>query len=392
MIITIEYENYKLYDNLGKENCINEYKEFFIKSNFSLNDIKNFLDGKIASKVMDIIYQSILSNYIDKYCIKYILSLANIDKILLPQLDNFNNSTLYIGVSDEGIINGIPIYYNMIDKLKEDILQKIMEYYKNLVGLHKFKGSNKIEIGDDTYYTFDKIIKIIKKYTLIKVDILEKNNKINDKCSNLLSYIQKILKEEEEYKMQTKFNNTLIRMKTRYNIKYNQPFYKLIRSDVMIEFKYFSNLSSDNFDMVLFTLQKNIVERIDVHQYLYNGHYIDGSLYPDDNDKDKYIGTLIKQFLDEYKDFKFEQMKKNFTIKKLNNKNPLNKLNGLLSDISCFSSYLYENKDIVYIMISISLPIIKDKNVFLGFKNLDSGIKILSRTLTGIVPSTFSLY
>ena len=52
MIITIEYENYKLYDNLGKENCINEYKEFFIKSNFSLNDIKNFLDGKIASKVM----------------------------------------------------------------------------------------------------------------------------------------------------------------------------------------------------------------------------------------------------------------------------------------------------------------------------------------------------
>ena len=44
----------------------------------------------------------------------------------------------------------------MIDKLKEDILQKIMEYYKNLVGLHKFKGSNKIEIGDDTYYTLIK--------------------------------------------------------------------------------------------------------------------------------------------------------------------------------------------------------------------------------------------
>lgn len=388
MKIIVEINKYKLYDNLGNENCIKEFKEFYINKNFNLNDIKNFMNGKISKKIMENIYRTIIKNYIDKYCIKYILSLANIDKILLPQLDNFNNSTLYIGVSDEGIINGIPIYYNMIDKLKDDILQKIIEYYKNLVGLHKFKGSNKIEIGDNTYYTFDKIIKIIKKYTLIKINILEKNNKINDKCSNLLSYIQKILKEEEEYKIQKKFNSTLIRMKTRYNIKYNQPFYKLIRSDVMIEFKYFSNLSSENFDMVLFTLQKYIVERIDVHQYLYNGNYIDGSLYPDNNDKDKYISNLIKQFLDEYKNFKFKQMKKNFTIKKLNKKNPLNKLNGLLSNISCFSSYLYENKDIVYIMISISLPIIKDKNVYLGFKNINSDIKILSRTLIGLIPST----
>lgn len=392
MIITIEINKYKLYDNLGEENCINEYKEFYINNNFSLNDIKNFMKGIISKKIMENIYQSIINNYINKYCIKYILSLSNIDKILLPQLNKFNHSTLYIGVSDNGIITGIPINYNMIDKLKEDILQRITEYYKNLIGLHKNKGNCKIVLGDDTFYTFDKIIKVVKKYTQIKINILKKNKIKNKKCNDLLVYINKILEEEKEYDIQKKFYNTMIRMKTRFNMKYNLPFFKLIRSDIMIDFKYYSKLSNDDFDKVLFILQKNIIERIDVYKYLHNGFYIDNSLFPDNKKKDKYYGELIKQFLNEYKEFKFEQMKKNIKVKKINKKSPINKLNGLLSDISCFSNYLYDNDKIVYIMISISLPIIKDKNVYLGFKNLNSDIKILSRTLAGIYPSTFTLY
>ena len=388
MIITIEINKYKLYDNLGNENCINEYKEFFINKNFNLIDIKNFMKGIISKKIMENIYQSIINNYINKYCRKYILSLSNIDKISLPNLSEVNHSTLYIGISDNGIITGIPINYNMIDKLKEDILERITEYYKNLIGLHKNKGNNKIEVGDYTYYTFDKIIKIIKKHTQIKINILKKNKKKNKKCDDLLIYIKKILEEEEEYIIQKKFYNTMIRMKTNFIMKYNLPFFRLIRSDIMIDFKYYSKLSDNDFDTVLFILQKNIIERIDVYKYLHNGFYIDNSLFPDNKKKDKYYSELIKQFLNEYNEFKFKQIKKNIKVKKINKKNPINKLNGLLSDISCFSNYLYDNNEIVYIMISISLPIIKDKNVYVGFKNINSDIKILSRTLIGLIPST----
>ena len=388
MIITIEINKYKLYDNLGNENCINEYKEFYINKNFNLIDIKNFMKGIISKKIMENIYQSIINNYINKYCRKYILSLSNIDKILLPNLSEVNHSTLYIGISDNGIITGIPINYNMIDKLKEDILERITEYYKNLIGLHKNKGNNKIEVGDNTYYTFDKIIKIIKKHTQIKINILKKNKIKNKKCDDLLIYIKKILEEEEEYIIQKKFYNTMIRMKTNFIMKYNLPFFRLIRSDIMIDFKYYSKLSDNDFDTVLFILQKNIIERIDVYKYLHNGFYIDNSLFPDNKKKDKYYSELIKQFLNEYNEFKFKQIKKNIKVKKINKKNPINKLNGLLSDISCFSNYLYDNNEIVYIMISISLPIIKDKNVYVGFKNINSDIKILSRTLIGLIPST----
>lgn len=388
MIITIEINKYKLYDNLGNENCINEYKEFYINKNFNLIDIKNFMKGIISKKIMENIYQSIINNYINKYCRKYILSLSNIDKILLPNLSEVNHSTLYIGISDNGIITGIPINYNMIDKLKEDILERITEYYKNLIGLHKNKGNNKIEVGDNTYYTFDKIIKIIKKHTQIKINILKKNKIKNKKCDDLLIYIKKILEEEEEYIIQKKFYNTMVRMKTNFIMKYNLPFFKLIRSDIMIDFKYYSKLSDNDFDTVLFILQKNIIERIDVYKYLHNGFYIDNSLFPNNKKKDKYYSELIKQFLNEYNEFKFKQIKKNIKVKKINKKNPINKLNGLLSDISCFSNYLYDNNEIVYIMISISLPIIKDKNVYVGFKNINSDIKILSRTLIGLIPST----
>ena len=388
MIITIEINKYKLYDNLGNENCINEYKEFYINKNFNLIDIKNFMKGIISKKIMENIYQSIINNYINKYCRKYILSLSNIDKILLPNLSEVNHSTLYIGISDNGIITGIPINYNMIDKLKEDILERITEYYKNLIGLHKNKGNNKIEVGDNTYYTFDKIIKIIKKHTQIKINILKKNKIKNKKCDDLLIYIKKILEEEEEYIIQKKFYNTMVRMKTNFIMKYNLPFFKLIRSDIMIDFKYYSKLSDNDFDTVLFILQKNIIERIDVYKYLHNGFYIDNSLFPNNKKKDKYYSELIKQFLNEYNEFKFKQIKKKIKVKKINKKNPINKLNGLLSDISCFSNYLYDNNEIVYIMISISLPIIKDKNVYVGFKNINSDIKILSRTLIGLIPST----
>ena len=83
-----------------------------------------------------------------------------------------------------------------------NMFHNIIQYYKNLIGLHKFKGSNKIEVGNNTYYTFDKIINIIKKYTQIKINILKKNKIKNKKCNDLLKY----------YKLDKKYESLFINL------------------------------------------------------------------------------------------------------------------------------------------------------------------------------------
>ena len=157
----------------------------------------------------------------------------------------------------------------------------------------------------------------------------------------------------------------------------------------MVEFQNFTSLNYENFEKVIYILQDKIQNKNDVYKYLSNGLYIDGSLFPDEPEKDKYYGNLIKIFLDEYKYFKQIQLSKNIKVKKFKKRNPRRKLNGILKNISSFNQYLYKNKEIEFIVINIALPIIKDKRVFIGVKN-DVDIQILQRSIN-IHPYTFNL-
>ena len=112
-----------------------------------------------------------------------------------------------------------------------------------------------------------------------------------------------------------------------------------------------------------------------VEKYLKNGLYIDKSLFPEDKELDNEYGSYMHQYLEEYKQFKMIQLKKNIVIKSFPQKNPIKKINPILKNISCFNEYLRMD----YIMIEIEIPFIKDKNVYIVSKK---DKKILKRGYT----------
>ena len=128
-----------------------------------------------------------------------------------------------------------------------------------------------------------------------------------------------------------------------------------------------------------------------VENYLKDGFYVKKSLFPEDEKKDKYYGEKVNDFLEYYKKFKEITLEKNIKIEPFIQKDPIRKLNAVLKNINCFSDQFNKNKDIIYIMIEINLPIIKDNKVYLGLKE-KGNIKIIKRTYeyNMNMPCTFS--
>ena len=100
---------YSLNQNIGSESIIKEYKEFYLRKPLTINDYNDLKEGIISNKVRKYILDSLIF-YFDKYLIKYICSLTNIDKHYLCKLKDNQYSKFFIGVSDEGYITGIPIH------------------------------------------------------------------------------------------------------------------------------------------------------------------------------------------------------------------------------------------------------------------------------------------
>lgn len=372
-----DYE-YFLQQNIGSENILREYKEFYLRKSLTLYDFNDLQDGILTSKVKIFIFQSLIY-YFDKYLKKYICSLTNIDKHFLEKLQKENFSKLFIGVSDDGKITGIPIHKSQLPQITTMIESKIEEYYSHLIGLHKCKGINKIIIDDCEFYDFDKIKNIIKKYTNITIHILNKNGSKNSNYSKLNQTIQNTLVEQKEYLEYKSEFDLKKKIKRKYNDKYSQAFHLLIHSDTMIEFQEYMKQFNYPFNEILNLLKDKINIHNKVENYLKNGEYIKKSLFPNDSKKDKYYGEKINLFLYYYKDFKNIMLEKNISIEPFCKKPPIKKINSILKNISCFSEQFYFNNDIFYIMIEIQLPIIKDKRVYLGLKQ-DKNIKIIKRT------------
>ena len=171
--VSVKEYIYALLQNLGEETIIKEYKEFYLRKALTIYDYYDLQKGILTSKVQHYVEQT-LEYYFDKYFKKYICSLTNIDKHFLQNILAENFSNFYIGVSDEGIITGIPINKDYLPKLVKTIEEKLSIYYKDIIGLHNKKGVKEIQIGEETYYDFDKLLVILKKYTNVKIHILKK--------------------------------------------------------------------------------------------------------------------------------------------------------------------------------------------------------------------------
>ena len=379
--VSVKEYIYTLLQNLGEETIIKEYKEFYLRKALTIYDYYDLQKGILTSKVQHYVEQT-LEYYFDKYFKKYICSLTNIDKHFLQNILAENFSNFYIGVSDEGIITGIPINKDYLPKLVKTIEEKLSIYYKDIIGLHNKKGVKEIQIGEETYYDFDKLLVILKKYTNVKIHILKKENKKNEEYKILNSHVQETLEEEEIYEQDRIIHKQQKLDKKKYNDKYSTSFHKLIRSDdIMLEFKeYLENLKLDNypFDKLLSLLKSKILMPCDVEKYLFNGEYIVGSLSLTE-ELDKYYGIKIQEFLHYYKEFKAKMLSDNIYIKPFSKKSPKLKLNSYLKNITCFTEQFYPSEETIYIMIQIELPFIKDKNVYVGLKD-KKNVKIIKRT------------
>ncbi len=383
VVLSIISDKYSINDNIGEETILKEYKEFYLNKPLHLSEIEKLFNGIISSNVEKQIYDTIIY-YINKYFDRYLLSLTNISKIYLNNLTEFTHSKICIGVSDNGVITGIPLKEYQIINLKEEIIKKIINYYDNIIGLklNSEKGDLEINIQGKIYYNFEKLVHILKKHTRINIHKIKNKRKYNHECFKLKSLIDELKIQEQEYFKKLDEYKKLMDKKIQYNNKYSVPFNKLIRVDeIMNEFRLYTSLTNKQLDDVLSLLKSKIIERYDVEKYLLNGLYINNSIYPEDLIKDKYYGELIKTFLEEYKYFKIIQLRKNINIPRFNMKNPMKKLNPLLNNINIFNEYL----DMDFYMIEIEIPFIKDINAYIALKK---NKKILKRGYTDNMPCT----
>jgi hypothetical protein len=385
VVLSLIDGEYTLEDNIGNESIIKEHKEFYLMKPLSLTEIDNLYKGIISPFVEGKIYESII-HYINKYFDRYLLSLTNIKKIYLRDLDQFTHSKIFIGVSDDGNITGIPLKEYQISSLKTELVTKVYDYYDNIMGLQlkSDKGGIEITIDGTTYYDFNKLVYILKKHTRINIHRVTNTKKYNKSCSELRSKIQDLQEESIKYKKGLEEYKRLMAVKIEYNNKYSVPFNQLIRSDsIMKEFSLCTSLSEKELNDILSVLKERIIKRYDVEKYLLNGLYINDTLFPDDKEKDKYYAELVKIFLEEYKYFKIIQLRKNINIPRFTIKDPLKKINPLLNNVHIFNQYL----NIDFYMIEIEIPFIKDINAYVASKKTK---KILERDCDDNNPYTVS--
>lgn len=383
VVLSLIEGQYDLGESIGEESILKEHKEFYLTETLDLKDIDDLSNGFLSHKVKDMIYKSMI-DYTNKYFDRYLLSLTNISKTHLPSLLNHTHSKICFGVSDSGVITGIPLQESQIHNLKIDIVDKVVEHYSNIIGLHNKKGDLKINIDGETYYDFSKLVKILKKHTRINIHRVHNKNEFNPGCQELLQTIDDIKLDEKEYLRKLREYKRLMDIKVEYNNKYSVPFNKLIRStEIMNEFRSYTSLTDDQLDELLELLQEKVVNRGDVEDYLCCGEYIENSLFPDDEDMDRYYGNLVRIYLEEYKYFKVVQLRKNIILPKFTLKNPIKRLNPLLNNVHIFSEQLKMD----FYMIEIEIPFIKDMNAYVASKKTN---KILERSYTENNPHTVS--
>lgn len=164
----MEYHNI-----LKKEDVHTEYKEFFLHYNNTLN---GFIKRLFKTKKMNDDYINIIDAnirlYFQKYFMKYYVLFNN---------TNQDGGKLYIGITDDGIIKGVPHRY-----LGEEYIRKIISEDICLRDLNEYIKKTKIEV-----------IKITPKNDTVNMNQIKQyikfiNNKMIIELSAYLKHIENI--------------------------------------------------------------------------------------------------------------------------------------------------------------------------------------------------------
>ena len=70
--VSVEEFAFTLLENIGPENILKEYKEFYLRKSLTIYDYQDLQKGILNSKTQDYINQTLLY-YFDKYFKKYLV-------------------------------------------------------------------------------------------------------------------------------------------------------------------------------------------------------------------------------------------------------------------------------------------------------------------------------
>ena len=167
-------------DIIGPETIDREYKAFHFKSiltYFSETELTNLLtcNNPIDTIRFNQMSDTIIASYIDKYLTKYLgtFSKANI------------SGCLYIGIDDDGIIEGIP-HFGSIDS---SVIKKlILDTKINVRGVVVDDNDNKVYDQSiiDWFYN-NMLIEIIQIQYPIDHDILFEQNTVSDRLTKIIN-------------------------------------------------------------------------------------------------------------------------------------------------------------------------------------------------------------
>lgn len=206
--------------SLGKETLTKEYKLFTLKIDEELTEKEIYFYLETGKWLSNEKVMMTLKYYFVKYLPKYISSFSN-----LPSKRGF----FYIGVSDKGIIKGIPFKGNLDKNMLKDFLLKVCKqelyfssssskkYFINNINLKLINCTpTKIENVDKNWYEKD-----LSSYNQKKC--IEENYKnYKKKISNILASQKKklsemILKDRYNFYKFLKCKNVLNRKKYKHN-------------------------------------------------------------------------------------------------------------------------------------------------------------------------------
>jgi hypothetical protein len=323
---------------IGNETIYTEYKEFCINKGYNIEQLVN--NYIIDNAQFDNIILSVIKSYFIKYLPKYISSFNN---------SNFNGK-LIIGVSDNGVIHGIPFFGNIT---KFNIHKYTKKIYKYIKIYNVNKKYNKLLTKK---YINTLKIQIIPLYNNLNTDILSLKHTYDQKLKNIK--IKNMLLNDQwakHLKRYKKWTNQLYFFRTSIENYTKSTYLRKCVANFIKKNKYNYDLHSYS---LLDKLEKIFLSNDIIH---FNYSHDEIQLYKN------IIDNPIKWILD-YKDFIDKQLnlKKPKRPLKYPEKYYLQKFYNNLSNID----YLLYNNNVNHFLIVVHINIIP--NTLIKYRNYNS--------------------
>jgi hypothetical protein len=225
------------------ETLFNEYKEFTLDiekiKDISVIDIKRYNKGYMDLRLSNIIEECMIQ-HIEKYFPKYYTSFNN-TKTIENGIRTSSGGILTIGINDDSIITGIPVfnYEKSKDIIYNKLYTSILSQYKNIY--------DKNGINIDPFNNFELNIIRIEKKILTKYDKLKNTIKDFNNIQKIFKKNQRIIKK---YRYEHKKWNKLMCL---YGIKLTT-----VLDDKKIKKEFVSYVLKVYFDLLQSSYEENI--------------------------------------------------------------------------------------------------------------------------------------